>query len=136
MIISKKGLSPVITMIAVLLGIVLVAIHSPRFSPAFDCASWKATAPLTIQGVCYNTTNKDLRVQMYRPGNDILSSFTLTARNAASTASWSCGDECESCSLLKERTTKTYYFVVDAPPRTVQLAIGSCMLEEKSVPLC
>ncbi|MBI3334110.1 hypothetical protein HYZ97_01365 [Candidatus Pacearchaeota archaeon] len=125
----------VVAALGVLGTVVLKLTKSPQLTPGVSCLDIKVQGPPIIQAACYNATTQEVQVTIFRPGASIELielEFILSSINQR----WQAGGSCEHCTLLEKGSTKTYYLSSGAHPETATLAVGSCTLDTKTVPVC
>ena len=121
----------VVVAVALLTGLIMKLVDTPRLSPLVDCLSAQQSPPVLVQAACYNrTTGTVVASVVVRQAS--VTNFMLTTR----ATSFVCGEGCGLCQLGAMNEAVTYYFPFSTNPEYVQSSVAGCVLQTISVHDC
>ena len=145
---NKKAVSGIVaTVILILLSTALVGVLSlsiinlvqqPVFAPEYSCPILQSKNILTIQDACYNEVTKDIEIVLRRSGDEsiTINSLEFITNNNTETNTWTCGNSCGTCKLLKVGNTRKYFFEADGTEKSLSIRANNCILEKQDMVKC
>ena len=141
---NKKALSNIVaSLVIILLSLVAVStiwvttkklIDNVALSPEIDCLDIKIQPPIKINSVCYDSINKQIKVELKRNFQELqINSISILSNSGLE---WKCSSTCGNCLILNSGETKTYLLNEETQPAKITLAIEDCIIETKNVGNC
>ncbi len=146
---NKKAVSQVVTTVLILVltisavALISVAINSTiknqlTLSPKTSCLEMQFSPPIKIEKACYDANTNDTEITLKRNPDDKIqiNSLSFSINSGSESTSFSCGEACGNCQILKIGEIKTYYFNRDKKPTEASVKIDNCLIETKSIVDC
>lgn len=145
--INKKALSPVIANI--LLVLLVIASASILYFTVFNIVkktseqiSLSPTECINLQNnleitkACYNNENKEVETTLYTQSSPTrLKTLDFLIQYANYTETFTCGESCRNCEIIK-KGTKTYYIPLEKKPESLTLRINDCIIQNSKIENC
>lgn len=108
-----------------------------QLAPAVSCLTLKSN----VESACYKDGNLEIKLKRSLSDEDEKISFfkfIIESESAGTADSYSCGEQCGSCSIPGRGETKTlnYYGISSMPDRVTLFANENCNLGTKEVTAC
>ena len=146
---NKKAVSQVVTtMLIIMLTISAVAIigfainnsikNKLALSPKTSCLEMQFSPPIKIEKACYNLNTNDTELTIKRNADDKIQINTLVfiLNSGSGSDSFTCGNSCGNCQILKIAERKIYYLNIDEKPTETSVKLNNCLIETKNIVDC